>query len=155
MIQLQFTPEAIEALHHERYYHPHPRVQRKMDAVWLKSQGLSHQEIARLTKVSVNTVTSYMHAYQQGGIEQLKHVSFYKPRSSLHDHAATIEAYFIEKPPATIKEAVDIIASLTGIRRGETQVRTFLQSMGLRRRKVGMIPAKADIQKQAHFKKKC
>jgi transposase len=95
-----------------------------------------------------------MHAYQQGGIEQLKRVSFYKPRSALHDHAATIEAYFIEKPPATIKEAIDISASLTGIRRGETQVRTFLQSMGLRRRKVGMIPAKADIQKQAHFKKK-
>ena len=153
MIQLQFTPEAIEALHHERYHHPHPRVQRKMEAVWLKSQGLSHQEIARLTKISVNTVTSYMRAYQQGGIEQLKQVNFYKPLSSLNDYTATIEAYFIEKPPATIKEAIDVIASLTGIRRGETQVRTFLQSMGLRRRKVGMIPAKADIQKQEHFKK--
>lgn len=154
MIQLEFTPEAIEALHHERYHHPHPRVQRKMEAVWLKSQGLSHKEIARLTRVSINTVTSYMRAYQKGGIAQLKHVNFYKPQSLLSDHATTIEAYFIEKPPATIKEAIDIIASLTGIRRGETQVRTFLQSMGLHRRKVGMIPAKADRQKQAHFKKK-
>jgi transposase len=70
MIQLECTPEAIEALHHERYHHPHPRVQRKMEAVWLKSQGLSHKDIARLTKVSVNTVTSYLRAYHQGGIEQ-------------------------------------------------------------------------------------
>jgi transposase len=154
MIQLQFTPETIAALHQARYHHPHPRVQRKMEALWLKSQGLSHKEIARLTNVSVNTVTSYLRAYQQGGIEQLKQVSFYKPQSALNDHASTIEAYFIEKPPATIKEARDIIAALTGMRRGETQVRTFLQSMGLRRRKVGMIPAKADVQKQEHFKKK-
>jgi transposase len=120
----------------------------------LKSQGLSHQEIARLTRVSINTVTSYMRAYQHGGLAQLKQVNFYKPRSPLYDHAATIEAYFIEKPPATIKEAIDVIESLTGIRRSETQVRTFLLSLGLRRRKVGMIPAKADIQKQADFKKK-
>lgn len=70
MIQLEFTPEAIEALQHERYHPPHPRVQRKMEAVWLKSQGLSHKEIARLTRVSINTVTSYMRAYQQGGIAQ-------------------------------------------------------------------------------------
>lgn len=154
MIQLEFSPEVIEALHHERYHHPHPRVQRKMEAVWLKSQGLAHKDIARLTKVSVNTVTSYIRAYHQGGIEQLKHVNFYKPHSPLDDHATTIEAYFIEKPPATIKEACAIIEALTGIRRGETQVRIFLQSMGLRRRKVGMIPAKADIQQQADFKKK-
>jgi len=33
MIQLEFTPEAIAALHHERYHHPHPRVQRKMEVL--------------------------------------------------------------------------------------------------------------------------
>jgi transposase len=80
-------------------------------------------------------------------------VNFYKPRSPLGDHRATIEAYFIEKPPATIKEAADVIAQLTGIRRSETQVRALLHSRGVRRRKVGMIPAKADIQQQDDFKK--
>lgn len=153
MIQLEFTPEAIAALHHERYHHPHPRVQRKMDVLLLKSNGLSHKQIARITRVSVNTITSYVHAYHEGGIEQLKQVNFYKPRSPLYDHRATIEAYFMEKPPATIKEAVEIIAKLTGIRRSATQIRTFLHSVGMHRRKVGMIPAKADIQQQDAFKK--
>jgi DNA-binding NarL/FixJ family response regulator len=70
MIQLEFTPEAIAALHHERYHHPHPRVQRKMDVLLLKSHGRSHKQIASITRVSVNTVTSYVRAYHQGGIDQ-------------------------------------------------------------------------------------
>ena len=80
-------------------------------------------------------------------------MNFYRPRSPLCDHRTTIEAYFIEQPPATIKEAVDIIAKLTGIRRSATQVRAFLHSIGMHRRKVGMIPAKADRQQQDDFKK--
>jgi len=154
MIDVECTPEAIAALHHERYHHPHPRVQRKMDVLLLKSNGLSHKQIARITRVSVNTVTSYVRDYRDGGIDRLKQVNFYKPRSPLEDHRATIEAYFIEKPPATIKEAAHVIAQITGIHRRETQVRTFLYSLGVRRRKVGMIPAKADVQEQEDFKKK-
>ena len=70
MIQVEFTPEAIAALPHERYHHPHPRVQRKMDVLLLKSNGLSHKHIARITRVSVHTVTSYVHEYHEGGIDR-------------------------------------------------------------------------------------
>ena len=52
MIEIQFTAEEIKALDYERYHHPHPRVMKKMEAVWLKSQGLSHSEIVRLTSIS-------------------------------------------------------------------------------------------------------
>ena len=45
MIVIDFTQEAIEALNYQRYHHPHPRVQRKMEALWLKSQGLPHHQI--------------------------------------------------------------------------------------------------------------
>jgi hypothetical protein len=45
MISLDFTPQDIDALHHERFHHPHPRVQQKMEAIYLKSQGLLHKEI--------------------------------------------------------------------------------------------------------------
>jgi len=34
MIKLEFSPEAIEALEYERYHHPPPKVQRKMEAVY-------------------------------------------------------------------------------------------------------------------------
>ncbi len=44
MIQIDFTPEDIDALNHERFDHPHPRVQQKMEVVYLKSQ-LIHKDI--------------------------------------------------------------------------------------------------------------
>ena len=60
-------------------------------------------------------------------------------------------AHFLEHPPATVKQAADEIEKLTGIRRGETQVRQFLHALGLRPRKIGMIPAKADAEQQEKF----
>ena len=52
MINIEFTAQEIQALDYQRYHHPHPRVQRKMEALWLKSQNLSHKEICRLTTIS-------------------------------------------------------------------------------------------------------
>jgi transposase len=69
-------------------------------------------------------------------------------------HAATIEAYFHAYPPASVKEARDKIQEWTGIQRSPTQVRQFLRSLGMRPRKVGMIPAKGDAKTQDAFKKK-
>jgi len=48
-------------------------------------------------------------------------------------------------PVATIKQARSRIFELTGIKRGLTQVREWLGRCRLKRRKVGMIPAKADL----------
>jgi hypothetical protein len=54
MIKIEFTEEEKQALDYERYNYPDPRVQRKMNALWLKSQGMSHKEICRLTGISPN-----------------------------------------------------------------------------------------------------
>ena len=48
MIHIDFTKETIDQLRQERYNHPHQRVQRKMDALLLKSQGLSHGDIGKI-----------------------------------------------------------------------------------------------------------
>ncbi len=45
------------------------------------------------------------------------------------------------------------VEQLTGIRRSENRVRIYLKSIGMKRRKVGMIPAKADPEKQERFVK--
>jgi len=55
MIQIAFTDAEIAALDYERYRHPSPHVQKRMEVVYLKSQGLSHQEIARLCRMSRQT----------------------------------------------------------------------------------------------------
>ena len=36
---VDLAPAEADALEHERFHHPHPHVRRKMEALWLKSQG--------------------------------------------------------------------------------------------------------------------
>jgi transposase len=151
MISIDFTPEDLDALHHERFHHPHPRVQAKMEAVYLKSQGLLHNEICRLSRISENTLRSYLRQFQEGGIERLKRLDFAQPQSELADHREALEDYFRKNPPRSTAQAAADIERLTGIRRGQTQVRKFLTGMGLTCRKLGMIPAKADADEQREF----
>ena len=132
MIKLEFTDEDKKLLSYGRFNYPHPRVQLKMEVLWLKSEGLSNQKIAKLAGISVNTVTSDNRDYQEGGIEKLKEIRFNRPESELKKHKKTIEEYFESNPPATINEAVKRIEELTGIKRSPTQVRKFLKSIGMR-----------------------
>lgn len=153
MIQIAFTTEAIAQLHYERYHHPHPRVQQRMEALLLKAKALPHATIADCVGVCENTLRSYFIAYQEGGIDALKQLTFYQPTSALCAHQATVEAYFRHHPPATIAEAAATIERLTGIRRKPTQVRAFLQKLGLKRLKTYSVPEKHDADAQATFKK--
>lgn len=51
-----FTAEDLDTIRHERYHPPHPRVQQKMEVLWLKRQGFTHEDIARLADVSRRSV---------------------------------------------------------------------------------------------------
>ena len=124
---LEFTPEIVEALNYERFHHPVPLVQRRMEVLWLKSHGLPHEQIAVLGNISETTMREYFQLYLAGGIEFLKEVHFYHPESELVQHVNSLEEYFRVNPPASIKEAQSEIETLTGIRRSETQVRAFLK----------------------------
>ena len=151
MIKLKFTPEIIDQLHHERTRHAHPRVRQRMEAVYLKALGLPHQEIGRIVRISQATLREYLQMYQQGGIAALKELNFHQPKSDLDDHQDTLRQEFDQRPPATIDEAVERIEKLTGLRRSPTQVTAFLKKLGLKRRQVGQVPAKADPEQQQEF----
>ena len=138
----------------QRYSHPHPLVQRKMEVLWLKSQDVDNEKILQLASISRATLFRYYKDYREGGIEKLKQLNFHQPKSELEEHSSSLEAHFLEHPPATVKEAAEEIKRLTGIKRSETQVRRFLKSLGLRPRKVGMLPAKADADRQEEFLEK-
>lgn len=154
MIEIEFTEEEKKALNYERYNHPLPRVQRRMEALWLKSQGEPHKRIAQLTGISLNAVTNHIKDYKSGGIDALKKAQPYRPESQLKEHTETIEEYFKKYPPASMNEAVAKIEELTGLKRSRVQVQKFLKGLGFKFRKMGMIPSKADPVKQEDFKKK-
>lgn len=154
MIKIEFTQLDKQELNYQRYHHPHPRVQIKMEALWLKSLGLSHKEIVRLTGISPNTLRQYLYDYLEGGIEKLKEINFNRPTSKLTKNKQKIEDYFRNNPPANINEAINKIEEITGIRRSPTQVRLFLKKIGMRCLKVGFVPGKADPELQEDFQKK-
>lgn len=154
-IKIKFTEAEIKQLAYERYHHPHPHVQRKMEALWLKSQGAQHKDILKYTGITGNTLRQYLRDYQSGGLEQLQKLNFYQPTSELCQFQPTLEDYFRQTPPATVKEAAAKIEELTGIKRSPTRVKHFLQSLGLKYRKVGMVPAKVEVAVQEEFRQNC
>src|SRR5512143_2713132 len=154
MLRLEFRESDQQALNYERYHHPHPRVQQRMEALWLKSQGIPHHQIARLCGISGKTLREYLKQYQAGRVEALKQLSFHRPQRALQAHRETIETHLRDHPPQTIKAAIAVLETLTGLRRSPTHVRRFLQQLGLKCLKVGLLPAKADPQEQEAYQKK-
>jgi DNA-binding NarL/FixJ family response regulator len=55
MLKIDFSEQDVQQIKRLRYEDPHPRVRRRMEVLWLKSQGLAHQEICRLAGISGNT----------------------------------------------------------------------------------------------------
>jgi len=143
MLKVDIKESDRQLLKEARYNEPHPRVMRKIDALHLKSYGLENELICDIIGVCDNTLRGYYKHYFEGGVEKLKEVNFYRPSSELNDFSGTIEDYFIKNPPTSILQATTIIEKLTGVKRGETQVRKFLKSLNFRFIKSCPVPAKA------------
>lgn len=130
MAKLTFTEAEQQNLHKERFEHPHPRVQQRMEALWLVSQGLVYPEVARLSGVSDATVDRYVAIYRDGGLERLRELKWGKSCvSELVEHKESLEESFRKNPPHTTAEACQRIKEETGVERGPTQVRAFLKRL--------------------------
>jgi transposase len=158
MRDFSFSDGDLKAIAKDRYEHPHPHVQRKMEVLWLKSHNLPHQHIADLAGVSLRTVQRYLDEYLQGGLATVRHCNWRGPKTVLLQHERSLEEYFWDHPPRNTREAAKVIFEQTGVRRGLTQVRAFLKThLGLRHLKVSAIPVppkktiEEHAQEQARF----
>jgi len=129
--EFHFPEDVVETLREERLNHPNPEVRRKLDVLFLKSQEIPHVEIVRLTGLSKRTVQRYLDQYLRDGIEGLTTIRRHRPTSKLMDHFDLLRDYFKEHPPATVVQAQADIERLTGLRRGQTQVRAFLKNISI------------------------
>ena len=129
MRRFTFTPEDLVTIRHERYHYPHPRVQQKLEVLWLKSQGFTHEDIARLADVSRRSVQRYLDEFLAGGLAQVRRLPWKGKENELAEHQSSLEDYFIEHPPRSAREAQAAIERETGVRRGLTQVRAFLKKI--------------------------
>jgi len=127
MRRFAFSEDVLVEIRHDRFHHPHPHVQRKMEVLWLKSQGLTHAQIAKLADSSPRSVQRYLDQFQQGGLDQVRRRNWKGKRNELSQHRDSLEDYFLLNPPRSAREAQKAIERRTGVRRGLSQVRAFLK----------------------------
>ena len=141
MREFTFSDEDLKVIAKDRYEHPHPLVQRKMEVLWLKGHELPHRQIAGLAGVSLRTVQRYLDEYHEGGLPAARRCNWRGPKTVLLQHERSLEEHFWDHPPRNVKEAAKVVEEQTGVRRGLTQVRAFLKThLGLRYLKVAAIP---------------
>ncbi|MFL5334435.1 MAG: helix-turn-helix domain-containing protein [Geminicoccaceae bacterium] len=125
MRRFTFPPEDLDAIRHDRYHHPHPRVRQTREVLWLKSQGLTHEHIARLAGVSRRRVQRSLDEFTAGGLERLRRLPWRGAANERAAHRASLEDHFLQNPPRSTREAQAAIEQPTGVRRGLTRVRAF------------------------------
>lgn len=154
MIYLLIPEEELQKIEEERFNCTDSLISRRLHALYLKGKGYSHQEISEYVGLSLNILTKVFKMYAAGGLNEVKKTRYVSPQSALADHREALIAHFSEHPPTSVKQACFDIEKITGIKRKEESVRVFLHQIGMKPRKVGGIPAKADPEQQETFKKK-
>lgn len=142
MIKINFTAEALERLHYGRFNHPHPRVQLKMEALYLRGQGFSCKDVCAICKISKWTLINYTKDFVGGGVAALEKFDCRGRASSLTGHEQTVKEEFGKNPPRTAAEAAERIEKMTGVKRKLTRVKAFLKANGFKYRKAGHVPGK-------------
>lgn len=158
MIQIKFTKNTTDKLFEEFERNEHNRIRKKLLALYLKAIEFQHQDIEKICRISRPTLATYLKDYKEDGIEKLKEIKFYQPKSDLIEYEESIKKHFNEYPPVSINEAKEKIKALTKIERSPTRIGVFLKKIGMKVRKVGFIPGNSDNpdkqKEQEKFKKK-
>ncbi len=100
----------IERLSYERYAYPHPMIQKRIFAVYLKAvSDYCDQQIGFITGLHANTVSPWVAVYQLEGYLGLLSNHDGTNQSELQEHACSILDCFSRQPPRSAAEAAERI----------------------------------------------
>jgi len=149
MIKLKLTDKQLDEIHREATENTNARYRTRCWVVYLKSMGYAHHEIARLVRVDESSITAWLKAYRDGGLPGLLADHYRKASGQLDAHAEALTALFKNRPPHTVNQAIDMIKEVTGVVLKPSACRTFLNKLGMKCRRCGLVPGKAaDDEKQ-------
>lgn len=152
MLILQLSEQDAETVKYEMYRYPCAIVQKRLLTLHLVyTTNLPYGIIATIVGIHRDTLTDYIRYYNQGGLQRIYQVNYGTNRSELEAHTQSLLDYFEEHPPHSINQAIEVIKNLTNLERSPSSVKAWMKRHGLRYRKTGQIPAKADTEKQAKF----
>ena len=124
MRAVTFSDADLEMIAHERYHHPDPQVQRKMEVLWLLHHGETHERIATLAGISRSSVHRYVTDYVEGGLDLIRRCPHKGSVSQLDEQQASLEEYFDKHPPHTAGGSAGH-RTATGIRRDSPRFAAF------------------------------
>src|SRR6202035_4325896 len=95
--------------------------------------------------------------FRRGGLAAIRRYPWKGRRGALDSPRTSLEEYFHQHPPRSVREAQRLIEERTGIRRGATQVRRFLRRLGLAPRRVAAVPLppKSTAEDHARTQRRC
>ena len=96
-LQINLSKAEIEKLNYERYYYPCPKIQKRMQAVYLKATNrISNERIGELVGLNRDSVGDWLRAYTEGGFEALCRYNYGTNKSKLETYSEGILKSFEE-----------------------------------------------------------
>lgn len=130
------------------------KFRRKLMALKMRVSGVPLKMIASSLGVSERTVFNYVSEYRSGSLASTMEDRAYSPDSSIEPFWELLDSDFRREPVGCAKQARVRILKLTGITLSPSQTRRVMTKLGMRYRKAGQIPGKADGQLQLEFLEK-
>ena len=97
-----FSESIVETAGRERYQHPDPRVQERMEILLLKSKKETNERIAELANVSRSTVQRTLRIYAAKGARRIRSFGYKRqPKRADPAHSDEIEVEFRWAPRRT------------------------------------------------------
>ena len=128
-----------------------PRFRRKLMSLKMRITEIPIKMIASSLNVSERSISNYLAEYRQGGLAATLEDRSYSPDSSLDPYLEKLEKEFRNNPVGCAKQARLRIFQLTKVTLSLSQTRRVMSRLGMRYRKAGQIPGKANGEKQLEF----
>ena len=72
MRALEFPPSVLEQIDHDRFHHPCPQIQKRMEVLRLAAHGLPRTDIIRLSGLSRASVQRRLDEFRKGGLDAVE-----------------------------------------------------------------------------------
>ncbi len=138
--RISLTEEQQRIVNEERESHPNARIRERMLVLWLLHCGLTREKAGEVVGIGRATVQRIVAAFRDGGLDGVRRWDVKGNAGELAPFRELLRDSFEKHPVRTVAEAADRIEKLTGIRRGPTQVRMFLKSLGLSWQRMRAVP---------------
>ena len=144
MLPFSLSQTDADSVNIERKTHSSSLIRDRMYVLHLLHLGYKRTECARIVGCHINSVTSYIRMYNEGGLQAIRQLSYCYPRHELHELEHEVDEALTATACNTVADAAQALATKFAYNRSYEAVRQFLHRLGYKHRKAGTFPGKMD-----------